>query len=44
MAIVLMFSVENPAYETTKHLLERGPWVFFEVTKEALKSIEERLK
>lgn len=44
MAITLMCTIEGPAYETTKHLLEREPELTLEAAKEALKSIKERLK
>ena len=44
MAVALMSAVEDPAYETTKHLLEREPELTLEATKEALKATEHRLK
>ena len=44
MAITLMSAIEDPAYETTKHLLEREPELTLEAAKEALKSMEEHLK
>lgn len=44
MAITRMSAIEDPAYETTKNLLEREPELTLEAAKEALKSMEEPLK
>ena len=44
MAIALMSAVEDPAFDTTKLLLEREPELTLEATKEALKATEQRLK
>lgn len=44
MAIALISTVDDPAFDTTKQLLERDPNLTLETAKEALKATEQRLK
>lgn len=44
MAVALLTAVEDPAYNTTKELLEQDSELTLEVAKEALKATEQKLK